>query len=160
MIVPAADDAPAEPPPSPRPEWRRDTRSEPTVPEPDRPRTRGGRSILLIDDQADLVQVVRTILEGRGYSVDAALNGRDGVKLAEASRYSLVLTDLGMPDISGWEVADRVRECQPETPVILMTGWAADIPRERLHDHSIASLLPKPFRSDQLLTMIKQTLDR
>jgi len=159
LLLPASEDAPSDPPPSPRSNLRSDTRSQPTVPEPDRPRTRGGRSILLIDDQADLVQVVRTILEGRGYSVDTALNGKDGVALAEASRYSLVLTDLGMPDISGWEVAGRIRDVQPETPVVLMTGWAADIPPERLSEHDIVALLPKPFRSDQLLAMIKTTLD-
>ena len=160
LMLPAAEEGPSEPPPPPRTDLRSDNRSQPTVPEPDRPRTRGGRSILLIDDQADLVQVVRTILEGRGYSVDTALNGKDGVKLAEASRYSLVLTDLGMPDISGWEVAGRIREVQPETPVVLMTGWAADIPPEQLAEHDIVALLPKPFRSDQLLAMIKKTLDK
>ena len=159
LLLPASEEGPVEPPPPPRSELRSDIRSQPTVPEPDRPRTRGGRSILLVDDQADLVQVVRTILEGRGYAVDTATNGRDGVALAEASHYSLVLTDLGMPDISGWEVAGRIRDCQPETPVILMTGWAADIQPEQLTEHDIVALLPKPFRSEQLLAIIKKTLD-
>jgi len=157
LILPAAE----EPPPGPPPPLRKDLidgRSTPTVPEVDRPRTRGGRSILLIDDQADLVHVVRTILEGRGYSVDSALNGRDGVALADAARYSIILTDLGMPDISGWEVAAHVKEVQPETPVILMTGWAADIPPARLRENKISALLPKPFRSDQLLSLVKQVM--
>lgn len=159
LVLPAADEAPSDPPPPPRTDLRGDVRSQPTVPEPERPRTRGGRSILLIDDQADLVQVVRTILEGRGFSVDTALNGREGVALADVTRYSLVLTDLGMPDMSGWEVADRVKEAQPETPVVLTTGWAADIPLDRLQEHGIVGLLPKPFRSDQLLATVKKALD-
>jgi CheY-like chemotaxis protein len=44
--------------------------------------------------------------------------------------------------------------------VVLMTGWAADIPPEQLAEHDIVALLPKPFRSDQLLAMIKKTLDK
>jgi CheY-like chemotaxis protein len=158
MILPASDEAPEEPAPPLRPDLLA-RNSGPTVPEPARPRTRGGRSILLIDDQADLVQVVRTILESRGFSVDAALSGREGVALAEASRYSLVLTDLGMPDTSGWEVAQRVLEVQPKTPVILMTGWAADIDEARLRESRIEALLPKPFRSEQLLQLVTQVLE-
>jgi PAS domain S-box-containing protein len=158
MILPASGTAPSEAPPPPRADLF-PSRSKPTVPEPVRPKTRGSNTVLLIDDQADLVQVVRTILESRGFSVDTALNGRDGVELLGFSKYSIVLTDLGMPDISGWEVAARVREVQPDTPIILMTGWAADIDEARLREAEIQALLPKPFRSDQLLSMVKQVLN-
>ena len=158
FLIPAGTLAPSEPPPAPRSDLLV-RQVEPTVPDEDRPRTRGGRSVLIVDDQADLVQVVRTILEGRGYSVDTALNGRDGVGLARRNRYNVVLTDLGMPDISGWEVAQQVREVQPGTPVVLMTGWAADIDSDRLAENSIRALLPKPFRSEQLLTVLGQVLD-
>ena len=157
MILPASTTAPTAPPPPPRADLF-PSRSKPTVPETVRPKTRGSNTVLLIDDQADLVQVVRTILESRGFSVDTALNGRDGVALLAFTRYSIVLTDLGMPDISGWEVAARVREVQPDTPIILMTGWAAEIDDSRLAEHQIQALLPKPFRSDQLLSTVKQVL--
>jgi PAS domain S-box-containing protein len=153
LVLPASETAPTEPPPPPRTELL--GRPAPTEgPRAPRPRTRGGRSVLLIDDQADLVQVVETILASRGWSVDTALNGRDGIALAEATRYSVVLTDLGMPDISGWEVAQRLSELQPKTPVVLMTGWAADIDESQLAEHKIQGLLPKPFRTDSLLALI------
>ena len=157
VIIPAAEEAPIEPAPAPRSDLL--ARSvEPTVPEVERPPTRHGRSVLLIDDQADLLQVVRTILEGRGYDVDTAINGRDGVAAAMQQRYSVILTDLGMPDISGWEVAARIRETYADVPIVLMTGWAADIPPGRLKENKIQALLPKPFRSEQLLTVIQQIL--
>jgi len=157
LLLPRAERGPAEPPPAPKTNLL--TRaSTPSVPEPERPKTRGGRDVLLIDDQADLVQVVRTILEIRGYNVDSALNGRDGVALAEARKYSIVLTDLGMPDISGWEVARCVRQAQPGTPVILMTGWAAEIDDTKLRENQIEELLPKPFRSEQLLQLMDRIL--
>jgi len=159
IIIPAAEEPPVEDAPAPRDDLLARGRP-PTVAEVERPPTRHGRSVLLIDDQADLLQVVRTILEGRGYDVDTAKNGREGVAAAMAQRYSVILTDLGMPDISGWEVAARIREKYTEVPIILMTGWASDIPPERLKENKIQALLPKPFRSDHLLAMIQQILEK
>jgi signal transduction histidine kinase/ActR/RegA family two-component response regulator len=159
LVLPRSAEAPSEPPPPPRDDIGK-PRGEATVPERERPKTRGGRSVLLIDDQADLLQVVRTILEGKGFSVDTALSGREGVAMAEKTKYSAVLTDLGMPDITGWEVTQRVREQQPDTPVVLMTGWAADIDAERLKEHRVDALLAKPFRTDQLLATVQQVLEK
>jgi len=88
--------------------------------------------------------------------VDTALNGREGLALAEQRTHAIVLTDLGMPDLSGWEVAQRMAELQPETPVILMTGWAAEIDEARLEDQGITALLPKPFRTEALLKLVER----
>ncbi len=157
MFLPAGSETPAGPEPAARPEVL--ARSyEATAPERLRPKTRGGRSVLLIDDQADLVQVVETILESRGFSVDCALNAKDGLALASASKYSIVLTDLGMPDLSGWEVSQQVHALQPKTPVVLMTGWAAEIDSERLAENHVAALLAKPFHGEQLLAVIDKLL--
>jgi PAS domain S-box-containing protein len=159
LFLPRSAEGPTEPPPPPRSDLLERRRAA-TVPDQARPKTRGGRSVLLVDDQADLVQVVRTILESRGFAVDTALNGLEGVELANNHRYSIVLTDLGMPDISGWEVAARIHEIQPETPVVLMTGWAAEIRQDRLEEARIRALLPKPFRSDELLELLSKVLDQ
>lgn len=157
MILPRATQAPTEPPPTPRvgPAQRS---NDVVTSFPGVGVEQGGRRLLLIDDQADLLQVLRTILEGKGFTVDVAINGKDGIQLAEQTRYGLVLTDLGMPDISGWDVARKVREVQPRTPVVLMTGWAADIDSERLARGHVDALLPKPFRSEQLLEVVERVL--
>ncbi len=131
---------------------------EPTVTERIRPKTRGGRSVLLVDDEIELVQVVQTILENRGFAVDTALSAKDAVAYAQASKYSVVITDLGMPDASGWDVAAKVHELQPRTPVVLMTGWAADIEQSKLAQHNIGALIAKPFRGAQLLAVIDKVI--
>jgi CheY-like chemotaxis protein len=158
IIIPAAEEPPSEPAPRPRLDLL--DRPQATVPEVHHIPTRHGRSVLLIDDQLDLLQVVRTILEGQGYDVDTATNGRDGVAAALAQRYSVILTDLGMPDISGWEVASQIRASYPNVPIILMTGWAADISPDRLEENEIQALLPKPFRSERLLAVIQDVLKK
>ncbi len=150
LVLPASPEAPAEPPRPPKEELSSiSSYSAMAAPAPP-----GARSVLLIDDQADLVQVVETILRAQGWHVDSALNGRDGLAIAEQHAHSIVLTDLGMPDISGWEVAQRLSELQPDTPVILMTGWAAEIDEMRLEEHGISALLPKPFRTEALLKLV------
>jgi len=123
-----------------------------------RPRTRGGRNVLLVDDQADLLQVLSNILTTAGYAVDTAMNGKDGLELAQATRYTVVITDLGMPDMSGFEVAQRVKLLQPDTPVILMTGWAAEVDARRLEESGVAALLPKPFRREALLDTVTASI--
>ena len=157
LYLPPSKDRPAYDQPPPRLEVTA-RHQEVTVTERLQPKTRGGRAILLIDDQSELVQVVETILESRGYSVDSAFSSFDGIAYAEASKYSAVLTDLGMPDISGWEVSDRIHEIQPNTPIVLMTGWATEIDADRLAEHHIDALLAKPFRGDQLIAVIEKVM--
>ncbi len=152
LVLPASSEAPAEPPAPPREEMTSlSSFSAMAAPAPP-----GARRVLLIDDQADLVTVVETILRAQGWHVDTALNGREGLALAEQRTHAIVLTDLGMPDLSGWEVAQRMAELQPETPVILMTGWAAEIDEARLEDQGITALLPKPFRTEALLKLVER----
>ncbi len=157
LYFPQGTGVPAVDAPLPRPEVSA-RHQEVTVTERLQPKTRGGRSVLLIDDQTELVQVVETILESRGYSVDSAFSSKDGLAHAQASKYSVVLTDLGMPDISGWEVSEKIHELQPRTPIVLMTGWAADIDPDRLAEHKIDALLPKPFRGEQLIAVIEKVM--
>ena len=157
LYFPPGSCVPSTDAPLPRPEVSA-RHQEVTVTERIRPKTRGGRSVLVIDDQAELVQVVETILESRGYSVDSAFNSKDGLAHAQASKYSVVLTDLGMPDISGWEVSEKIYELQPKTPVVLMTGWAAEIDSQRLAEYNIDALLPKPFRGEQLIAVIEKVI--
>jgi CheY-like chemotaxis protein len=157
LILPRSATPPSSPPPPPRADLL-ERPGSPLRVESKRPRTRGGRTVLLIDDQPDLLQVLSNILTSSGYSVDTAMNGKDGLELAKASKYTIVLTDLGMPDMSGFEVAAQIRILQPKTPVILMTGWAAEVDRTRLEENGVAALLAKPFRREKLLETVTATI--
>lgn len=135
-----------------------DTRSVPTVVGTFSVKAPSGPHLLVVDDQADILQVLTVILEDEGYEVDAVLRARAGLLLADETEYSVILTDLGMPDMSGWEFAAEVRRKQPKTPVILMTGWGAEVDKKRLSDEGIFALLPKPFGGKDLLALLKEAL--
>ena len=112
--------------------------------------------ILVIDDEADVRELVAEVLAGRGHSVTVAGGGREGLACFETGRYDLVLTDLGMPDLNGWEVARAVKACAPYVPVLLLTGWAdaessADVPR-------IEGIIEKPFDVKRLAAAVSEAL--
>ncbi len=114
--------------------------------------------VLVIDDQVDLLQVVGSFLSSRGHRVEMADGGRAGVEKIQGETFDVVITDLGMPDMSGWEVADAINRLSPGVPVVLMTGWASEIDESRLRAHRIQHLLPKPFRKEQLLRAVQRVL--
>ena len=107
--------------------------------------------ILIIDDEPSIAELLGDALAGEGHTVEIAVSGSEGVELALASRYDLVLTDLGMPDVTGWEVAARIREETPEVPVILVTGWGTTISREEVERSGVAAVVHKPFEIRELL---------
>jgi signal transduction histidine kinase len=96
-------------------------------------------AILVIDDEAPVRQLVAEVLRSRGHSVTAASSGREGLERFRVGRFDLVITDLGMPDITGWDVARAVRGTSPTLPVLVLTGWADAV--EPPPDVGIAGIL-------------------
>jgi DNA-binding response OmpR family regulator len=78
--------------------------------------------------------------------------------MATSRPFDLVYTDLGMPDMSGWEVADSIRAVRPEMPVALLTGWAATIDEAEIRSRGIAALVHKPFEINELLEVTARLL--
>jgi CheY-like chemotaxis protein len=80
--------------------------------------------ILAIDDESRFRETLADVLEEQGHVVVQAPGGEEGLRLLEAGeRFDLVITDLGMPDMTGWDVVRAVRERWPGLPVGLLTGW-------------------------------------
>jgi CheY-like chemotaxis protein len=78
--------------------------------------------------------------------------------MAASSGYDMVMTDLGMPDMSGWEVAGRIRETMPEVPVVLVTGWGTTITDEEIEQAGVAAIVHKPFELEDLLDTTQRVL--
>jgi DNA-binding response OmpR family regulator len=115
--------------------------------------------ILVIDDDQAIAQLLEDALSAEGHAVTIAGSGTEGVELAELSRYDLVLTDLGMPDMSGWEVARRIRSRFPDTPVVLVTGWGMTVSREEVDRAGIAAVVHKPFEITDMLATTREVLE-
>ena len=119
---------------------------------PDNPR------ILVVDDELNICQSCAKILAKLNYKVDYALNGYDALKKMEGDPFDVILTDLKMSSLGGMEVLRRVKESNPDTPVIVMTGYASVSSAVEVMKMGALDYLPKPFTPDELRAIVRQAL--
>lgn len=116
--------------------------------------------VLLVDDDPLLLESVAEVLSQAGHRVTPAEGGAAGIRLFEAALaqrpFDAVITDLGMPGIDGRQVARRVRELAPGTPVIMLTGWGRRMEEEADVPAGVDILLSKPPRRHQLLGALQR----
>src|SRR5262245_48479752 len=114
--------------------------------------------ILLVDDNTVVRDMLVDLVESLGYKADAAGSGAEALALFDRGRYDIVLTDLLMPGMSGWEVLTAVRQRDPQMPVLVITGTPAiGDPRAALPG---VAVLKKPVDVAALDAMIKRLLAR
>ena len=82
------------------------------------------KSILLVEDDVQLVEGLRMHIEDLGYSLDHAADGKLGVKKALEKQYALIILDINLPDVSGYEVLKTLRVSKVQTPILILSGLA------------------------------------
>lgn len=115
----------------------------------------GPKRLLIIDDEVQLLESLKELLSACNHEVTVAASALEGVRRAESEEFDLVLTDLGMPEMNGCQVAERIKACQPSTPVGVMTGWGSEEPPAELKAHGIDFVLRKPFDIQEVLDYLK-----
>ena len=113
--------------------------------------------ILVVDDENEMRDLLKDILEMAGYEIVAVGNGPDAIVMLDKMAFNLVITDLGMPLLNGWEVARAVKLRQPNTPVIMVSGWGPEI-EEQGHELGVDLVLPKPFQVDAVVESVERIL--
>ena len=108
------------------------------------------RRLLLIDDEMTVRTTMGTLLRAVGHEVTEAENGPEGLASLADRPVDLVITDLGMPGMTGWEVAQQVKAAHPRLPVILLTGWGQQAPPPASGQECIDRVLGKPIRLEAL----------
>jgi PAS domain S-box-containing protein len=121
-------------------------------------RQREGR-ILLVDNEPQVLAVLCEMLVEAGHAVTPAIGGADAVAAFAPGKFDLVLTNIGMPGLNGWEVAERVRAVDPKVPVAFVTGWGlTDEDRERCRRLGIQHCLFKPVKPSELHQAVQNAL--
>ena len=116
--------------------------------------------ILLVEDDADLNRFVATSLRNAGYDVVSACNGKDALNKTENVKCDLLLTDIMMPEMNGFELAESIRTTDKTIPIIFMTA-KDDKPSKMLgYNIGIDEYVTKPFDMDIMLMTIKAILRR
>jgi nitrogen-specific signal transduction histidine kinase/CheY-like chemotaxis protein len=107
--------------------------------------------ILVIDDEKEIAELLHDVLEIQGHTIRTAHTAAEGIRAGCSEEFDLIFTDLGLPDMSGWEVAARIREARPLVPIALVTGWAASIEESLVRERGLAALVHKPFEIEEVL---------
>jgi CheY-like chemotaxis protein len=113
-------------------------------------------SILVIEDEEDVRELLRDILTDAGHNVEVAADGNEGMEIFKKKKFELVFTDLGMPAMSGWEVADKVKSINEKVPVALITGWNVALDSSEMNKSGINLVIHKPFKMEQVLNLVQE----
>jgi DNA-binding response OmpR family regulator len=116
-------------------------------------------TILVVDDEKNIVQLVRLYLGKEGYRVETAGNGREALEKARVVRPDLVLLDLMLPEIDGWEVCRRLRK-DADLPIIMLTARDDDVDKIVGLELGADDYMVKPFNPRELVARIKAVLRR
>jgi DNA-binding response OmpR family regulator len=122
-----------------------------------------GRRVVYIEDDPEMIDLVMLILSRRGYQVKGAQGGRNGLDVIFQDPPDLVLLDLMMPGMDGWEVYQQLKanETTRSLPVIIITAKAQAIDRVLgLHIAKVDDYISKPFRPQELLESIERVLNK
>lgn len=121
------------------------------------------KTIVYIEDDAEMIDLVSLILNRRGYQVKGAHGGRQGLDMVQMEKPALILLDLMMPDMDGWDVYQQTK-AHAETsqiPVIVITAKAQAIDRVLgLHIAKVDDYISKPFRPTELVESIEKILSQ
>jgi len=116
--------------------------------------------LLVVDDEKAMADAIRDNLEFEGYRVDCAYGGQQALDRLLAEKYSLVVLDVMMPDLDGFEVLSALRENKDTTPVIFLTARASEADKLRGLGLGADDYITKPFSILELVARVKAVLNR
>ncbi len=118
--------------------------------------------ILVIDDDSAINELIKINLELKGYEVVQAFNGVDGFAKAKQEEPNLIVLDVMMPEVDGFTVAQRIRQCAEiaDTPIIMLTALSELKDKVNGFDIGVDDYLTKPFEIDELLVRVRALLKR
>jgi CheY-like chemotaxis protein len=112
--------------------------------------------ILIIEDNVDVAELLSAWLDGRGYTTHVAHNGAAALELLERTQSQIVLCDLGLPEMDGFEICRRVKELPLASPPVMvaLTGWGMAEDRRRTHESGFDHHLVKPVAPEALFLLL------
>lgn len=116
--------------------------------------------ILVVDDEPAVAEVLAEMLASAGYEAVVASSSTEAVERLTIEPFDAVLTDLGMPGLTGWDLALHCRHQHSETPVILVTGWGLEVDDQRIAETGVFGVVAKPFEMRAVLDVVSRAISR
>lgn len=122
---------------------------------------RGHEQVLVVDDEAFIVKILSAFLKQLGYQALSTTSGVEALQMfvVNQDRISLVILDQTMPDMSGVDLASKLRSIRPNIPIIMFSGYGEEEMRRETKDLGITAFMRKPVTHDQLAITVRKALD-
>jgi len=117
-------------------------------------------TILVVDDERLICDLLRSVLAGHGHEVLMAMNGREGLELFKKHRPRFTLLDLRMPEMNGIEVLKQIRAIDPQAAVLILTAWGSDALEQQARQLGVVDFLSKGLSLDVLVAAMERTLQQ
>ena len=112
--------------------------------------------ILVVDDESSVRELLADILQGEGYEVSLAESGREALELFDTGNYEAIFTDVGMPGMSGWELARAIRELDSTIPLAVVTGWGEAVGSVEQEEAKVDWVVTKPFSINRIVDIVEE----
>jgi CheY-like chemotaxis protein len=113
-------------------------------------------SILVVDDEEGVRELLRDLVESEGCRVRMAASGRDALSLFGTQQFDAIFTDVGMPGMSGWELANAIRERNEKIPIAVITGWGEAVGSDEQREARVDWVVTKPFRAERISELVRE----
>jgi DNA-binding response OmpR family regulator len=117
------------------------------------------KTILVVDDEPNIIKLIRLYLINEGYSVECASTGREALHKFAAARPALIVLDLMLPEVDGWDVCKQVRK-ESDVPIVMLTARSDDVDKIVGLELGADDYLTKPFNPRELVARVKAVLRR
>jgi CheY-like chemotaxis protein len=120
------------------------------------PARSSGTKFLVVDDEESVRDLLRDILEKEGHEVTTAASSRQALAFYDETRFAAVLMDVGLPGMSGWELARVIRERDERVPLAIVTGWGEAVGSNAQKEAGIDWVVAKPFTVEQITSIARE----
>ncbi len=115
-----------------------------------------GKRILIVDDDEEVRNVLHDMLGIEGFQSEVCSDATGAMELLEKGTFNLMITDLGMPGMSGYDLAEYVRDRYKEIEIVLMTGWGNSFKNDRKKISGVRAVIAKPFHLNEILQLVRR----
>ncbi|MCP5003349.1 MAG: response regulator [Planctomycetes bacterium] len=122
------------------------------------PELEGSLKVLWVDDEEMVREPGKKVLEYLNHNTDVAESGEKALGLLHNNQYDLMISDIGMPNMSGWQLAERIKGNYPNMIVAIVTGWEPNVSSEKKEKYGVSHVLGKPIDLNQLKHLVGEVL--
>ncbi|HEX2270121.1 MAG TPA: response regulator, partial [Pyrinomonadaceae bacterium] len=114
--------------------------------------------LLVVDDEDFVLELLREMFEGEDCDVQVATSGREAIEMFRENKFDAVCTDVGMPGMSGWELAREIREVDQQIPIAVITGWGEAVGSNEQKAAGVDWVIAKPFTADRIGELVRDIM--